>query len=187
MRISDLQPGDALTWRGHIRDKAVRRNAVVVDIAEDKSSANIAMVYQDRGLAPCFDEPHAKYELHRNNVRLKHAPPPFGRLNCPVGRPIAQYDPDHPKAIDDGFFEANAVGYEDPDRALLDGRDVHTLRCHPWPEQYEKEKRYEDKGRSSSQTPNSLARSALMQQVVAMAEAAERNGRDKERDDDYSL
>lgn len=187
MRVSNLRPGDALTWRGHIRGNAVRRNAVVVDVSEDGSSANIAMVYQDRGLAPCFDEPHAKYELHRNNVRLKHAPPPFWRLDCPAGRPIAQYDPDHPKTIDDGFLATNSVSYEDPDRALLDGRDVHTLRHHPWPEQYEKEKTYPASLHVVSDRPKEPARSELMRKAMAIAEAAGWNARSKDQEDELSL
>lgn len=143
MKIRDLYVGDALQWQS---GKAYKRGSnirygVVLSISEDKKRAMIANVFISDGKLKCYDEQGASYEQDRNNVRLKHAPPPFHTI-CrfdQVDKPIGTHDPQHPTIIDDNFLEVNKVGFEDVWYRRLNKQDIAELLNHPWPEQKELE------------------------------------------------
>lgn len=143
MRICDLRVGDALQWKlenKHMRG-GVDRYGVALKISKDKKRAMIADVLPDNDGLKCYDEKDALFARDRNNVRLKHAPPPFYSISgvMSVNKPIGKHDPKNPKVITDAFLESKRVKFEDLWYNRLDQRDIAELLNHPWPAQKELE------------------------------------------------
>lgn len=106
-----------------------------------KKKAIIADVFENDNRLKCYDEKDALFARDRNNVRLKHAPPPFYSISgvMSVNKPIGKHDPKNPKVITDAFLDSKRVKYEDLWCNRLDQRDIAELLNHPWPAQKELE------------------------------------------------
>lgn len=143
MRICDLRVGDALEWQldSEYKNNSGTRYGVVLKISKDKKKAIIADVFENDNRLKCYDEKDALPTRDRDNVRLKHAPPPFRRISgtIPADKPFGVHDPKHPTIIDDAFLDSKRVKYEDLWCNRLDQRDIAELLNHPWPAQKELE------------------------------------------------
>lgn len=111
----------------------------LVVAAHDDGSVEFVPVASADGVT-CYDDPHAKYADHRDNVRLKDCPPPFDWL-CICGSSgnqcYAYADMEKTKTL--SALELSVIGAVMIDSgAKVSDRDFATVLDHPWPRQPEK-------------------------------------------------
>lgn len=77
MNMSQYKCGQGVTFR----KGSMSINAVVMDVSDKGLSVVQVMRIDKRNkLHVCYNEPDAKYDLHRDNVKLRDCPPPFTDL-----------------------------------------------------------------------------------------------------------
>lgn len=113
---------------------------VVISIVED------IVYYVDVNpiteITKCYDDIGAEYDKHKDNVRLKHCPPPFSEMLRGCTRGIyAVADVKHPKKFTEEQCREFHVTVID-DGVTISDEDMQEILNHPWPHQLEKEKRY---------------------------------------------
>lgn len=89
----DLQVGQAVRY--DYGNPRYMHYGVIVDV-DEKSVGIVDVDYKDN-FVRCYDEVGANYERDRNNVQLKHCPPPFTKVSRGVpGRVYAMADMENP-------------------------------------------------------------------------------------------
>lgn len=81
---------------------------VIVDV--DENSVGIVDVDYKDNFVRCYDEVGANYERDRNNVQLKHCPPPFTKVSRGVpGRVYAMADMENPVILQKSHLPAYSL------------------------------------------------------------------------------
>ena len=106
MIISELSVGTPLHWVETDPRTGERRDRYAVAVRGAVDAMDCVEVFPLYPWNRCFDEGGADYGEHHDNVRLKHAPPPFLDLALePGARGVYTYaDLEHPIRVDDAFL-----------------------------------------------------------------------------------
>lgn len=110
----------------------------LVTASHDDGSIEFVPVASADGVI-CYDDSHAKYADHRDNVRLKDCPPPFDWLcicGSSGGKCYAYANMEKAKTL--SALELSALGVVTiDDGKQVSDRDFATVLDHPWPRQLE--------------------------------------------------
>ena len=88
----------------------------------------------------CYDEVGANYERDRNNVQLKHCPPPFTKISRGVpGRVYAMADMENPVILQKNQLPAYALQILERGTKVPNA-DMKKILEHPWEDQLQKQK-----------------------------------------------
>lgn len=116
-----------------------------VIIRVNPDSIDYVEAYAVDKFTKCYDDAGAIKEKHKDNVRIKHCPPPFKELSQGVsGGVYVVADMDNLLTFTRTDIEINHVRVID-DGIQIDDADMHEIVNHPWSRQLEKEKRYESR------------------------------------------
>ena len=122
---------------------------VVMNVDDKNRNVLFLPVYavmekSDYGLSirrKCYDDPDAKYERDRDNVRLRSCPPPFSNFGS-----YLNFKRD---SVSNSFVYANLekmyrVSQEKcvviDDGAKISKQDMNTIYCHPWDSRNQRER-----------------------------------------------
>ena len=95
----------------------------------------------------CYDEVEANYERDRNNVQLKHCPPPFTKVLRGVpGRVYAMADMENPVILQKSYLSAYSLQILERGTKVPNA-DMKKIFNHPWEEQLQKQKTISSKRR----------------------------------------
>ena len=95
--------------------------------------------YKD-DLVRCYDEIGANYERDRNNVQLKHCPPPFTKVSRGVpGKVYARADMENPVILQKSHLPAYSLQILERGTKVPNA-DMKKIFDHPWEEQLQKQK-----------------------------------------------
>lgn len=124
----DLQVGQAVRYD----------YGVIVDV-DEKSVGIVDVDYKDN-FVRCYDEVGANYERDRNNVQLKHCPPPFTKVSRGVpGRVYAMADMENPVILQKSHLPAYSLQILERGRKVPNV-DMKKIFDHPWEDQLQKQK-----------------------------------------------
>ena len=88
----------------------------------------------------CYDEVGANYERDRNNVQLKHCPPPFTKISRGVpGRVYAMADMENPVILQKSHLPAYSLQILERG-TKVPNVDMKKIFDHPWEDQLQKQK-----------------------------------------------
>ena len=88
----------------------------------------------------CYDEVGANYERDRNNVQLKHCPPPFTKVSRGVpGRVYAMADMENPVILQKSHLPAYSLQILERGTKVPNA-DMKKIFDHPWEDQLQKQK-----------------------------------------------
>lgn len=120
-------------------DRGLYRFGLVVAAHDDGSIEFVPVLPVNAG-TKCYDDPGAKYGLHRDNVRLKYCPPPFDYVcacESTKNECYAYADVDNAETL--SALELSALGAVTIDNgAKVADDDFRKVLDHPWPRQLEK-------------------------------------------------
>lgn len=136
MITSDLHPGDPLHWQEYDAYKREIRHRYAVVIDEPTSCVNCVEVFRVRQDTLCFDEGGSNQREHGDNVRLKHAPPPFSELarQSAINGVYAYAKLSEPIRVDDNFLKIYQP--DKPDNGFrVHDKDMADILDHPWREE----------------------------------------------------
>lgn len=95
--------------------------------------------YKD-DLVRCYDEIGANYERDRNNVQLKHCPPPFTKVSRGVpGKVYARADMENPVILQKSHLPAYSLQILERGTKVPNA-DMKKIFDHPWEDQLQKQK-----------------------------------------------
>lgn len=95
--------------------------------------------YKD-DLVRCYDEVGANYERDRNNVQLKHCPPPFTKVSRGVpGKVYARADMENPVILQKSHLPAYSLQILERGTKVPNA-DMKKIFDHPWEDQLQKQK-----------------------------------------------
>ncbi len=93
--------------------------------------------YKD-DLVRCYDEVGANYERDRNNVQLKHCPPPFTKVSRGVpGKVYAMADMENPVILQKSYLSAYSLQILERGTKVPNA-DMKKIFNHPWEDQLQK-------------------------------------------------
>ena len=102
----ELQVGQAVRY--DYGNPRYMHYGVIVDV-DEKSVGIVDVDYKD-DLVRCYDEVGANYEMDRNNVQLKHCPPPFTKVSRGVpGKVYARADMENPVILQKSHLPAYSL------------------------------------------------------------------------------
>lgn len=132
----ELQVGQAVRYdSGNPR---YMHYGVIVDV-DEKSVGIVDVDYKD-DLVRCYDEVGANYEMDRNNVQLKHCPPPFTKVSRGVpGKVYARADMENPVILQKSHLPAYSLQILESGRKVPKA-DMDKIFDHPWEDQLQKQK-----------------------------------------------
>lgn len=132
----ELQVGQAVRYdSGNPR---YMHYGVIVDV-DEKSIGIVDVDYKD-DLVRCYDEVGANYERDRNNVQLKHCPPPFTKVSRGVpGRVYAMADMENPVILQKSHLPAYSLQILERGTKVPNA-DMKKIFDHPWEDQLQKQK-----------------------------------------------
>ena len=88
----------------------------------------------------CYDEVGANYERDRNNVQLKHCPPPFTKVSRGVpGKVYARADMENPVILQKSHLPAYSLQILERGTKVPNA-DMKKIFDHPWEDQLQKQK-----------------------------------------------
>ena len=88
----------------------------------------------------CYDEVGANYERDRNNVQLKHCPPPFTKVSRGVpGKVYARADMENPVILQKSHLPAYSLQILERGTKVPNA-DMKKILEHPWEDQLQKQK-----------------------------------------------
>ena len=132
----ELQVGQAVRYdSGNPR---YMHYGVIVDV-DEKSVGIVDVDYKD-DLVRCYDEVGANYEMDRNNVQLKHCPPPFTKVSRGVpGKVYAMADMENPVILQKSHLPAYSLQILERG-TKVPNVDMKKIFDHPWEDQLQKQK-----------------------------------------------
>lgn len=132
----ELQVGQAVRYdSGNPR---YMHYGVIVDV-DEKSVGIVDVDYKD-DLVRCYDEVGANYERDRNNVQLKHCPPPFTKVSRGVpGKVYARADMENPVILQKSHLPAYSLQILERGTKVPNA-DMKKIFDHPWEDQLQKQK-----------------------------------------------
>ena len=132
----ELQVGQAVRYdSGNPR---YMHYGVIVDV-DEKSVGIVDVDYKDN-FVRCYDEVGANYERDRNNVQLKHCPPPFTKISRGVpGRVYAMADMENPVILQKSHLSAYSLQILERGTKVPNA-DMKKIFEHPWEDQLQKQK-----------------------------------------------
>lgn len=132
----ELQVGQAVRYdSGNPR---YMHYGVIVDV-DEKSVGIVDVDYKD-DLVRCYDEVGANYEMDRNNVQLKHCPPPFTKVSRGVpGKVYARADMENPVILQKSHLPAYSLQILERGTKVPNA-DMKKIFDHPWEDQLQKQK-----------------------------------------------
>ena len=132
----ELQVGQAVRYdSGNPR---YMHYGVIVNV-DEKSVGIVDVDYKD-DLVRCYDEIGANYERDRNNVQLKHCPPPFTKVSRGVpGRVYAMADMENPVILQKSHLPAYSLQILERGTKVPNA-DMKKIFDHPWEDQLQKQK-----------------------------------------------
>ena len=132
----ELQVGQAVRYdSGNPR---YMHYGVIVDV-DEKSVGIVDVDYKD-DLVRCYDEVGANYEMDRNNVQLKHCPPPFTKVSRGVpGKVYARADMENPVILQKSHLSAYSLQILERGTKVPNA-DMKKIFDHPWEDQLQKQK-----------------------------------------------
>ena len=132
----DLQVGQAVRY--DYGNPRYMHYGVIVDV-DEKSIGIVDVDYKD-DLVCCYDEVGANYERDRNNVQLKHCPPPFTKISRGVpGRVYAMADMENPVILQKSHLSAYSLQILERGTKVPNA-DMKKIFEHPWEDQLQKQK-----------------------------------------------
>lgn len=132
----DLQVGQAVRY--DCGNPRYMHYGVIVDV-DEKSIGIVDVDYKD-DLVRCYDEVGANYERDRNNVQLKHCPPPFTKVSRGVpGRVYAMADMENPVILQKSHLPAYSLQILERGTKVPNA-DMKKIFDHPWEDQLQKQK-----------------------------------------------
>mgnify|MGYP004516873975 CR=1 FL=1 len=132
----DLQVGQAVRY--DYGNPRYMHYGVIVDV-DEKSVGIVDVDYKD-DLVRCYDEVGANYERDRNNVQLKHCPPPFTKVSRGVpGRVYAMADMENPVILQKSHLPAYSLQILERGTKVPNA-DMKKIFEHPWEDQLQKQK-----------------------------------------------
>lgn len=132
----DLQVGQAVRY--DYGNPRYMHYGVIVDV-DEKSVGIVDVDYKD-DLVRCYDEVGANYERDRNNVQLKHCPPPFTKVSRGVpGRVYAMADMENPVILQKSHLPAYSLQILERGTKVPNA-DMKKIFDHPWEDQLQKQK-----------------------------------------------
>lgn len=132
----DLQVGQAVRY--DYGNPRYMHYGVIVDV-DEKSVGIVDVDYKDN-FVRCYDEVGANYERDRNNVQLKHCPPPFTKVSRGVpGRVYAMADMENPVILQKNQLPAYALQILERGTKVPNA-DMKKILEHPWEDQLQKQK-----------------------------------------------
>lgn len=132
----DLQVGQAVRY--DYGNPRYMHYGVIVDV-DEKSVGIVDVDYKD-DLVRCYDEVGANYERDRNNVQLKHCPPPFTKVSRGVpGRVYAMADTENPVILQKSHLPAYSLQILERGTKVPDS-DMKKIFDHPWEDQLQQQK-----------------------------------------------
>lgn len=132
----ELQVGQAVRYdSGNPR---YMHYGVIVNV-DEKSVGIVDVDYKD-DLVRCYDEIGANYEMDRNNVQLKHCPPPFTKVSRGVpGKVYARADMENPVILQKSHLPAYSLQILERGTKVPNA-DMKKIFDHPWEDQLQKQK-----------------------------------------------
>lgn len=132
----ELQVGQAVRYdSGNPR---YMHYGVIVDV-DEKSVGIVDVDYKDDWVR-CYDEVGANYEMDRNNVQLKHCPPPFTKVSRGVpGKVYARADMENPVILQKSHLPAYSLQILERGTKVPNA-DMKKIFDHPWEDQLQKQK-----------------------------------------------
>lgn len=132
----ELQVGQAVRYdSGNPR---YMHYGVIVDV-DEKSVGIVDVDYKDDWVR-CYDEVGANYEWDRNNVQLKHCPPPFTKVSRGVpGKVYARADMENPVILQKSHLPAYSLQILERGTKVPNA-DMKKIFDHPWEDQLQKQK-----------------------------------------------
>lgn len=139
----ELQVGQAVRYdSGNPR---YMHYGVIVDV-DEKSVGIVDVDYKD-DLVRCYDEVGANYERDRNNIQLKHCPPPFTKVSRGVpGKVYARADMENPVILQKSYLSAYSLQILERGTKVPNA-DMKKIFNHPWEDQLQKQKEIRSKRR----------------------------------------
>lgn len=132
----DLQVGQAVRY--DYGNPRYMHYGVIVDV-DEKSVGIVDVDYKDN-FVRCYDEVGANYERDRNNVQLKHCPPPFTKVSRGVpGRVYAMADMENPVILQKNQLPAYVLQILERGTKVPNA-DMKKILEHPWEDQLQKQK-----------------------------------------------
>lgn len=132
----DLQVGQAVRY--DYGNPRYMHYGVIVNV-DEKSVGIVDVDYKD-DLVRCYDEVGANYERDRNNVQLKHCPPPFTKVSRGVpGRVYAMADMENPVILQKSHLPAYSLQILERGTKVPNA-DMKKIFDHPWEDQLQKQK-----------------------------------------------
>lgn len=108
-------------------------------IVDEKSVGIVDVDYKDDWVR-CYDEVGANYERDRNNVQLKHCPPPFTKVSRGVpGKVYARADMENPVILQKSHLPAYSLQILERGTKVPNA-DMKKIFDHPWEDQLQKQK-----------------------------------------------
>lgn len=136
MIMSDLHPGDPLHWCEYDCELNSHVDYYAVAVKESAGAMACVPVFYIEPDTKCFDEGGSNQKDHGDNVRLKHAPPPFSELAAwsSVKGVYAFAKLDQPIRVDDNFLKTYQP--DKPDNGFrVHDKDMADILDHPWNEE----------------------------------------------------
>lgn len=132
----ELQVGQAVRY--DYGNPRYMHYGVIVDV-DEKSVGIVDVDYKD-DLVRCYDEVGANYEMDRNNVQLKHCPPPFTKVSRGVpGKVYARADMENPVILQKSHLPAYSLQILERGTKVPNA-DMKKIFDHPWEDQLQKQK-----------------------------------------------
>lgn len=132
----DLQVGQAVRY--DYGNPRYMHYGVIVEV-DEKSVGIVDVDYKDN-FVRCYDEVGANYERDRNNVQLKHCPPPFTKVSRGVpGRVYAMADMENPVILQKSHLPAYSLQILERGTKVPNA-DMKKIFDHPWEDQLQKQK-----------------------------------------------
>lgn len=132
----ELQVGQAVRY--DYGNPRYMHYGVIVDV-DEKSIGIVDVDYKD-DLVRCYDEVGANYERDRNNVQLKHCPPPFTKVSRGVpGKVYARADMENPVILQKSHLPAYSLQILERGTKVPNA-DMKKIFDHPWEDQLQKQK-----------------------------------------------
>lgn len=132
----ELQVGQAVRY--DYGNPRYMHYGVIVDV-DEKSVGIVDVDYKD-DLVRCYDEIGANYERDRNNVQLKHCPPPFIKVSRGVpGKVYARADMENPVILQKSHLPAYSLQILERGTKVPNA-DMKKIFDHPWEDQLQKQK-----------------------------------------------
>lgn len=132
----DLQVGQAVRY--DYGNPRYMHYGVIVNV-DEKSVGIVDVDYKD-DLVRCYNEVGANYERDRNNVQLKHCPPPFTKVSRGVpGRVYAMADMENPVILQKSHLPAYSLQILERGTKVPNA-DMKKIFDHPWEDQLQKQK-----------------------------------------------